>query len=93
MSTSTIFSAARQILDGETLTEAAFMRLPGHVIGNELWQANEALQSFTDSQLKGKDFNKKNFDGIIAQLLKIKKEAKGFADGEDVPVSFQYKKK
>lgn len=93
MSKPTIFSEARRILDGEPLTEAAFMRLPGHVIGNELWRANEALKSFTASQLNGNDFNAKNFNEIIAMLTKIKGEAKGFADGEDVPVSYQYKKK
>ena len=69
------------------------MRLPGNVVGNELYVVNKDLASFTASQLNGDDFDAKRFDSIISRLTKIKKEAKGFADGADVPVSYQYKKK
>lgn len=87
-------SAKDSVKEEAELNEgASFMRLPGHVIGNELWQANKALDSFTSSQLKGNDFNAKNFDQILSTLTTVRKEAKTFTDPESVPVSYQYKDK
>ena len=76
------------------LAEAAsFYRLPGHVVGNELYVVARDLKSFADSQLNGDDFDVKSFTSIIDKLNKIKKEAKAFNSEDDVPVSYVYKKK
>jgi translation initiation factor 2 beta subunit (eIF-2beta)/eIF-5 len=75
----------------EQLTES-FMRLPGHVIGNELYSVKQAFESFYSSQKNGNDFNAKALNDIIKSLQSIKKEAKKFNKPEDVPVSYQYKK-
>jgi len=77
----------------EKLLKESFYRLPGHVIGNEFYSAFEKLQSIYDSQRNGNDFNIKEFNNVISQLQKIKKEAKQFNFEEEVPVSYQYKKK
>jgi len=77
----------------EKLLKESFYRLPGHVIGNEFYSAFEKLQSIYDSQRNGNDFNIKEFNNVISQLQKIKKEAKQFNFEEEVPVFYQYKKK
>jgi hypothetical protein len=71
--------------------EESFMRLPGHVIGNELYSVKQAFESFYSSQKNGNDFNAKALNDIIKSLQGIKKEAKKFNSLEDVPVSYQYK--
>ena len=77
-----------------TLTEAAsFYRLPGYVVGNDLYAATKQLKAFTDGQMNGNDFDVKLFAAIIDKLNKIKKEAKAFNSEDDVPVSYMYKKK
>ena len=76
------------------LSEAAsFYRLPGNVVGNELYVVARDLKSFADSQMNGDDFDVKSFTSIIDKLNKIKKEAKAFNSEDDVPVSYVYKKK
>lgn len=74
------------------LNEGAFLRLPGHVIGNELYVVTKELKSFTDSQMNGSDFNEKAFDKIIKTLKDICLEAKRFNSEDEVPVSYKYKK-
>ena len=74
------------------LSEAAFLRLPGHVIANELWAVERDLQTFVSSQKNGNDVNVKQLNRIIKDLQSIKKEVKKFNKPEDVPVSYQYKK-
>ena len=79
------------ISEGKPLEES-FMRLPGHVIGNELYSVKQEFESFYSSQKNGNDFNAKALNDIIKSLQAIKKEAKKFNSPEDVPVSYQYKK-
>ena len=93
-----LIDTAREYLSGPleediTLNEGAFYRLPGHVIGNELYVVTDLLKSFYSTQTNGNDFNMKNFAHIISMLQKIKAEAKQFGDKEDVPVSYRYKDK
>ena len=82
---------AKDVLEGKPLEES-FMRLPGHVIGNELYSVKQAFESFYSAQKNGNDFNPKALNDIIKTLQSIKKEAKKFNSPEDVPVSYQYKK-
>jgi len=82
---------AQSVLEGKPLEES-FMRLPGHVIGNELYSVKQEFESFYSSQKNGNDFNAKALNDIIKSLQDIKKEAKKFNSPEDVPVSYQYKK-
>jgi len=82
---------SKEVLDGETLEEA-FMRLPGNVIGNELFAVQKALTAFYDSQTAGNDVDIKKLNQIIKELNAIKREVKRFNKPEDVPVSYQYKK-
>ena len=72
---------------------ASFYRLPGNVVGNELYVVARDLKMFADSQMNGDDFDVKSFASIIDKLNKIKKEAKAFNSEDDVPVSYVYKKK
>lgn len=64
-----------------------FYRLPGHVIGNELYSIVNNLKSIYSSLINGDDFNVKEFNQIISGLQKIKKEAKSFNSENEVPVS------
>jgi hypothetical protein len=71
--------------------EEAFSRLPGHVINNELYVANRALQAFASSQTNGDDVDEKKLNQLIKNLQDIKKQIKKFNKPEDVPLSYQYK--
>lgn len=94
MKYSNLIEQSRSILENkEQLNEGSFYRLPGHVIGNEFYRAHDALDSFYKTQINGNDFNEKNFDSIIKMLQAIRKEAKKFNSAEEVPVSYDYKKK
>jgi hypothetical protein len=86
-----LMETSKEVLDGETLEEA-FMRLPGNVIGNELFAVQKALTAFYDSQTAGNDVDIKKLNQIIKELNAIKREVKRFNKPEDVPVSYQYKK-
>jgi hypothetical protein len=77
----------------ESIDEStAFSRLPGNVIGNELYVVTKDLKAFTDSQTNGNDFDEKAFNKIINALKEIKLKSKRFDSEDDVPVSYQYKK-
>jgi len=86
-----LMETSKAVLTGETLEEA-FMRLPGNVIGNELFAVQKALTAFYDSQTAGNDVDIKKLNEIIKELNAIKREVKRFNKPEDVPVSYQYKK-
>ena len=86
------FKEIKTLINNEPLVTESFMRLPGHVIGNELYSVKQAFESFYSSQKNGNDFNAKALNNIIKSLQSIKKEAKKFDSPEDVPVSYQYKK-
>ena len=74
------------------LTEASnFYRLPGNVINNELYVALKMLNNMSNTIKSGNDFDKKQFDKIISSLQKISKSSKKFSDGDEVPLSYQYK--
>lgn len=77
----------------QDLNEAYFMRLPGNVINNELYVAQKALASIYSSLKNGDDFDDKAFSALIKKLNDIRKEAKSFKPGDDVPTPFQYKDK
>ena len=78
---------------GEPIDESTgFSRLPGNVIGNELYVATKNLKSFMDSQASGNDFDEKAFNNIISALKEIKLKAKRFDNIDEVPISYQYKK-
>jgi len=70
-----------------------FHRLPGHVIGNELYNLKQLFESIYSTQTHGDDFDMKRFNYFITLAKKIKSEAKLFKVGEDVPVSYRYKNK
>lgn len=84
-----LMETSKEVLDGETLEEG-FMRLPGNVIGNELFDVQKALTAFYDSQAAGNDVDIKKLNQIIKELNAIKKEVKRFNKPKDVPVSYQY---
>ena len=86
-----LIEKCKNVLEEETLEEA-FMRLPGNVIGNELFVAQKELASFYSSQTSGNDVDIKVLNKIIKDLNTIKKAVKKFNKPEDVPVSYQYKK-
>tara|TARA_Y100000004_G_C8895266_1_gene403844 strand:+ start:297 stop:566 length:270 start_codon:yes stop_codon:yes gene_type:complete len=86
-----LIEKSKEILEGETLEEA-FLRLPGNVIGNELFVAQKELAAFYSSQTAGNDVDIKNLNKIIKDLNTVKKAVKKFNKPEDVPVSYQYKK-
>ena len=67
-----------------------FMRLPGHVINNELYVANRELAAFCSSMEKGNDYDPKRLGKIIKDLQAVHKSAKAFSNIEDVPVRYQY---
>jgi hypothetical protein len=91
MNKNTLIEAATRILQGkpEDLQES-FMRLPGHVINNELYTLGKSFQQFVDSIKRGDDFDPKKINSLITALNSIKSSAKTFKDGESVPVSYQY---
>ena len=80
----------RSMKEGFDLEEA-FDRLPGHVIGNELFTAHKSLTAFLSSQQNGNDVDIKKLNQIIKDLQDIKKQVKKFNKPEEVPVSYQYK--
>ena len=86
-----LIEQSKKVLEGETLEEA-FMRLPGNVIGNELFDVQKELAAFYSSQTGGNDVDIKKLNAIIKDLNTIKKAVKKFNKPEDVPVSYQYKK-
>ena len=86
-----LIEKCKNVLEEETLEEA-FMRLPGNVIGNELFVVQKELAAFYNSQTAGNDVDIKNLNKIIKDLNTIKKAVKKFNKPEDVPVSYQYKK-
>jgi len=73
--------------------DEGFYRLPSHVVGNELYKAHKLLNYIYDSQKNGNDFDMKNINSLISQLQSIKKQAKQFNSGDDVPLGYEYKKK
>ena len=84
---------SESVKDAESIDESTtFSRLPGNVIGNELYVATKNLKSFMDSQTSGNDFDEKAFNNIISALKEIKLKAKRFDNTDEVPVSYQYKK-
>lgn len=74
------------------INEGSFYRLPGHIIGNELYELKKAFESFYSTQINGNDVNISTLNNLIKMLNNIKKEAKMFSNPEDVPVSYIYKK-
>ena len=88
-----LIKQSKNILEGKEVNiEEAFMRLPGNVIGNELFTVQKELAAFYSSQTAGNDVDIKKLNTIIKDLNTIKKAAKKFNKPEDVPVSYQYKK-
>ena len=86
-----LVESIKDITERSTIEEA-FSRLPGHVIGNELYSINRKLDIFLSGQMNGDDVNEKELNQIIKSLTNIKKEVKRFNKKEDVPVSYMYKK-
>jgi hypothetical protein len=77
----------------QQMLNESFMRLPGNVIGNELYEAKKMFEAIYSTQTNGDDFKEKDFNNLIKKLQDIKKQAKKFEKAEDVPVSYQYKDK
>ena len=71
--------------------EEAFMRLPGTVIGTDLFVLQRDLKDFLYSQMNNRDFNPKQFDDMIKRMQKIKKSAKKFNKASDMGPEFRYK--
>lgn len=77
-----------------SLDEAnSFHLLPSNVISNELYTTVKILNSIEDSLRNGNDFPDKEFGDLINKLQKIRKEAKQFKPGEEIPLRFQFKSK
>ena len=64
--------------------QESFYRLPSDVIGNELYPAKQALNSFYDRVAAGNDVDPKSLDNIIKDLEYIKKAVKKFNKAEEV---------
>lgn len=64
--------------------QESFYRLPKDVIGNELYPAKQALNSFYDRVAAGNDVDPKSLDNIIKDLEYIKKAVKKFNKAEEV---------
>ena len=89
-----LLEQSRTILENkEQLDEGVFYRLPGHIIGNELYVLNKEFNSFYQSMINGNDYDLKRVNNILNKLKDITKEAKLFHTGDKVPVSYEYKKK
>ena len=91
-----LINSSYKVLIGANISETveldeAFDRLPGHVIGNELFTAHKSLTAFLSSQQNGNDVDIKKLNQIIKDLQDIKKQVKKFNKPEEVPVSYQYK--
>lgn len=71
------------------LTEGTFYRLPSHVVKNELYVLSKAVPAFYNSLKNGGDLDMKELNSIIAKLTAIKKEAKAFKQGDDVPLMYE----
>lgn len=85
-----LVSAADQCLNESANT---FWRLPVHVINNELFVVRKVFSSIYENATNGDDFDPEMFAKLLSQLSKIKKEAKQFKVGDEVPVSYSYKDK
>lgn len=83
---------SEDVVEESVELEEGFDRLPGHVINNELYDAQQRLKDIYSRMTGGNDFKKKDLTGIIKDLQSIVKSAKTFSKAEDVPLSFQYKK-
>ena len=80
-------------METKTEKEKTFERLPGHVIGNELYVAQRELTRFYEGLLAGNDFDRVKFNRILASLAEIKKQARKFTESEVIPISYQFTKK
>ena len=70
--------------DGFEINEGAFHRLPSKVIGNDLYPAKQALNSFYDRVAAGNDVDPKTLDIIIKDLEDIKKAIKKFNNPKEI---------
>lgn len=67
----------------------SFQRLPGHVINNELYVLKKKFDMMYDALKRGEDYDDKSFTFIIKSLQDIRKEAKVFKAGDNIPVSYK----
>ena len=70
--------------NSEESIQESFYRLPSNVIGNDLYPAKQALNSFYDRVAAGNDVDPKSLDNIIKDLENIKKAVKKFNKAEDI---------
>ena len=70
--------------NNEESIQESFYRLPSNVIGNDLYPAKQALNSFYDRVAAGNDVDPKSLDNIIKDLEDIKKAVKKFNKAEDI---------
>jgi hypothetical protein len=69
--------------------ESSFQRIPGYVVKNELHVLKKKFDMVYDALKRGDDYDDKSFTAIIKSLQDIRKEAKTFKAGDEVPVSDQ----
>ena len=67
-----------------------FMRLPGHVIGNELYMAKRHMESIYSRLTDGNDYIDKEMTTLIKLLQSIRKESKSFGNADEVPRSYTW---
>ena len=90
--TQDLAKTVKQVIENkEEDLEEAFMRLPGTVIGTDLFVLQRDLKDFLYSQMNNRDFNPKQFDDMIKRMQKIKKSAKKFNKASDMGPEFRYK--
>jgi len=81
----------RSMIKNESLNEAkTFMRLPGHVIGNELYMAKRHMESIYSRLTDGNDYIDKEMTTLIKLLQSIRKESKSFGNADEVPRSYTW---
>ena len=90
--TQDLAKTVKQVIENkEEDLEEAFMRLPGPVIGTDLFVLQRDLKDFLYSQMNNRDFNPKQFDDMIKRMQKIKKSAKKFNKASDMGPEFRYR--
>ena len=60
------------------------VRLPGSVVGGDLYSASKRLENIFIDQDDGKNFNPSEIDDVIALLNKVKSSAKSFQSEADI---------
>jgi len=91
----TLIETARKFLyttEEDIKLEERFLRLFGSTV-HDLQKVTSRLNTFCNGQVNGNDFDEKEFNDIVNKLKGIKLDTKAFDSEDEVPVTYQYKKK